>query len=117
MWRKSLVCFASIVALAAAAHAGETDVRAAVKPTCFTASETREEIKAHHLIEPFAALKSAQAQFKAEALSARLCRFGEEYIYEIALLHPNGRYVHISMNAGTGKWVEARRPHDAAPKP
>jgi hypothetical protein len=117
MWR-TLACLASIVTLGAAARAEEpVVVHAAPKPTCFNAGETREEIKTHHLVEPFAALKSAQAQFKAEALSARLCRLGDEYIYEIALLHRDGRYVHVAMNANTGKSVETRRPREPAPKP
>ena len=34
---------------------------AAGEGVCFPTSETREEIKAHHLVEPFVALKSAAA--------------------------------------------------------
>jgi uncharacterized membrane protein YkoI len=117
MWRKSLIYLASILAVGASAHASEADVRAQGKPSCFTAAETREEIKAHHLIEPFAALKSAQAQFKAEALSAKLCHLGEQYRYEIALLHRDGRYVHVAMDATTGKWIETRRPREIVTKP
>ena len=117
MWRKSLICLASIVALGAKAHAVEPDARTPPKPVCLTPGETREEIRAHHLIEPFAALKSAQAQLKAEALSAKLCRAGEQYIYEISLLHRDGRYVHVTMDASTGKWIETRHPREVAPKP
>ena len=58
---------------------------------CLSPSETREEIKSRRLLEPFAVLKSAAAQFKAEALSAKLCRSGDEFVYEIALLHRDGR--------------------------
>jgi uncharacterized membrane protein YkoI len=93
----------------------ETDPRAP-KTVCLTPAETREEIKARKLVEPFAALKSAQAQYKGEPVSAKLCRIGDEYVYEIALLHRDGRYVHVTMNAETGKWLEPRHGHDAAPK-
>jgi uncharacterized membrane protein YkoI len=117
MWRKSLISLASILTCSVAAQAGEPDVRAAARPACLTASETREEIKAHHLIEPFAALKSAQAQFKAEALSAKLCHAGEQYLYEIALLHRDGRYVHVAMDAATGKWIDTHRSRESAAKP
>jgi hypothetical protein len=118
MWRKSLICLVSILTLGASAHAGEPDGHAPpVKPLCLTASETREEIKAHRLIEPFAALKSAQAQYKAEALSAKLCHLGEEYLYVISLLHRDGRYVHVEMDASTGKWIEPRRAREAITKP
>ena len=117
MWRKSAIWFATTFALLGAARAGEVaDARTApAKPVCSSANETREEIKVHHLVEPFAALKSAQAQYKAEPLSAKLCRIGDEYIYEIALLHRDGHYVHVSMNATTGKWLESRRQREAAP--
>ena len=94
-----------------------TDPRPGVKRVCLSAAETREEIKARKLVESFAALKSAQAQYKGEPVSARLCRMGEEYIYEIALLHRDGRYTHVVMNAVSGKWIEARHGHELTPKP
>ena len=75
----------------------------AAKPACLNAAETRETVKSRRLLEPFAALKFAAAQRKAEALSAKLCHTGEEFIYEITLLHRDGRLVHVEMEAGTGK--------------
>ena len=85
-------------------QAAEADLHpAAQKPVCLNAAETREEVKAHRLIEPFAALKSAASQRKAEALSARLCHNGDDFIYEITLLHRDGRLVHVEMEADSGK--------------
>ena len=102
---------------AAAANAAEAELHPAVaKPACLNPAETREEVKAHRLLEPFAALKFAAAQRKAEALSARLCRNGDEFIYEITLLHRDGRLVHVEMEADTGK-VVSRPPHDAHEPP
>ena len=71
-------------------------------------------VKSRRLLEPFAALKSAGAQRKAEALSAKLCRTGDDFIYEITLLHRDGRLVHVEMEAGTGKIASrpAREPHE-----
>ena len=83
---------------------------------CLPPNETREEIKAHHLLEPFAVLKSAAAQFKAEALSAKLCHLDDELVYEIALLHRDGRFVHVVMNAATGKFIGARNAREPMPK-
>jgi hypothetical protein len=101
----------------ATANAAETEPphAATPKPVCLSAAETREEVKARHLIEPFAALKFAAAQRKAEALSARLCHTGEDFIYEITLLHRDGRLVHVEMEATTGKVVvrpAAHEPHE-----
>src|SRR5689334_527603 len=76
----------------AAAHAAEAEQHAqAAKRVCLSAAETREMVKSHHLLEPFAALKFASAQRKAEALSARLCRIGDDFVYVITLLHRDGR--------------------------
>ncbi len=100
----------------AAAGPARAQTPAAAKPVCFATSETREEIKAHHLLEPFVALKSAAATVKAEALSAKLCRLGDEFVYEIALLHRDGRLVHVVMNAVTGKLANPRATHETPPR-
>jgi hypothetical protein len=89
----------------------------AVKGVCLATGETREEIKIHHLLEPFVVLKSAEkAVGKAEALSAKLCRLGEDYVYEIALLHRDGRLVHVVMSAVTGKTINTRISREAPPR-
>jgi uncharacterized membrane protein YkoI len=104
----SLLTVGAFLLWAPAARAAEAEVHVASKPTCLPPNEGREEIKAHHLLEPFAVLKSAAAQFKAEALSAKLCHQEEEFVYEIALLHRDGRFVHVVMNASTGKFIGVR---------
>ncbi len=107
----------SLTLAGAVARAAEAEPRpvAAAKPICLSAAETREEVRAHRLLEPFAALKFAAAQRKAEALSAKLCHNGDEFIYEITLLHRDGRLVHVEMEAGTGKLISRppHEPHDA----
>ena len=97
------------------AKAAEIEARALVRPACLNAAETRETVKSRHLLEPFAALKAAGVQRKAEALSARLCRTGDDFIYEITLLHRDGRLVHVDMEAGTGKIASRppREPHES----
>jgi uncharacterized membrane protein YkoI len=96
----------------ASANAAEAEVpHAGAARSCLNAAETREEVKSRRLIEPFAALKFAAAQRKAEALSAKLCHTGDEFIYEITLLHRDGRLVHVEMEAATGK-VVVRPPHE-----
>ena len=124
--RSPSLCRAAVLVLATACAAaraaeGEQPRPAAVKPVCLSASETRDEVKAHKLIEPFVALKSAAQQRKAEALSARLCHTGDEFIYEITLLHRDGRLARVQMEAGTGKMIvraprEPHEPHEAPVK-
>ena len=112
--------FLVLAALAAtpSARAAEPEKpEARARLTCLTPSETREEIKAHHLLEPFTVLKSAQSQFRAEPLSAKLCRFGDDFVYEIALLHKDGRFVRVVLNAVSGRFVDTKRAQAPAPKP
>ena len=116
--RRALMgCAAALCALMARApvRAAEAEARpVAAKPVCLNAAETREMVKSRRLLEPFAALKSAGAQRKAEALSAKLCRTGDDFVYEITLLHRDGRLVHVEMEAATGKIVSRppREPHE-----
>jgi hypothetical protein len=98
------------------ARAAETEIRVALKSSCLPLSETREEIKTRRLLEPYTVLKSAATQFKAEALSAKLCRNGDELVYEIALLHRDGRLVHVVANAATGKLIGVRSAREPLPK-
>ena len=105
----SLAC----VLFAAARALGAEAAAVAPRPVCLTGSETREEIAAHRLLPPFAVLKSAAAIVKAEALSAKLCKIGDDFVYEIALLHHDGRLVHLVMNATNGKVISARNVREA----
>ena len=55
---------------------------------------------------------------EAEALTAKLCHVGDDFVYEITLLNRDGRIVHVEMGAATGKLVvrpahEPRETHDA----
>ncbi len=110
--RAVAVCLA-ITSVSATAAEGEP--RAVAKLVCLNAADTRDQVKAHKLLEPYAALKSAAQQRKAEALSAKLCVSGEDYIYVITLLHRDGRLIHVQMDAGTGKLIArpARETKDA----
>src|SRR5271165_594817 len=104
----------SLTLAGAAAHAAEVELRPASPPKllCLSAAETREVVRNHRLLEPFTALKFAAAQRKAEALSAKLCHTGDEFIYEITMLHRDGRLVHVEMEAGSGKLIP-RPPHES----
>ena len=60
------------------AAAPAADAKPSSKLECLKAAETREEVRARHFIEPFAAVKIAARESKAEALSAKLCRLGDD---------------------------------------
>jgi hypothetical protein len=111
----SLILAFSVAFFAPPAMAASAEP-AGPRVVCLPTNETREEVNAHRLVEPFVALKSAATTVKAEALSAKLCRLGEEFVYEIALLHRDGRLVHVVINAATGKLVNTRVSHEMSPR-
>jgi hypothetical protein len=94
------------------AEAAAPDPKPVGRLECLKPNETREEVRARHFLEPFVVLKTAARETKAEALSAKLCRLGDDWVYSIALLHRDGRYLHVLMDAGTGRIMPARG-HDA----
>lgn len=72
---------------------------------CYSPAETRERVASLNLREPFELMRRASAFARAEALAGKLCRWDEMDIYEISLLRPDGRVVHVFMNAVTGQVV------------
>lgn len=74
---------------------------------CYSAAETRERVVSQNLREPFALMRKAATMTHAEALTGKLCRWKDIDIYEISLLRPDGRVIHIYMNAMTGAVVGA----------
>jgi hypothetical protein len=121
--RAAAVC---LVVGCAGARAAEAEPHAAPsKFVCLNAADTRDQVKAHKLLEPYAVLKAAAQQRKAEALSAKLCVNGDDFVYVITLLHHDGRLIHVQMEAGTGKLIarpahethETKDAHDAHEQP
>ncbi|HTJ01651.1 MAG TPA: PepSY domain-containing protein [Methylovirgula sp.] len=78
---------------------------AASEHVCLTAAQAREIVAAHRLAEPFRVMQTTARHFQAEALRAKLCRRKDELIYEITLLRRDGRVIHVSLNAVSGKIV------------
>jgi hypothetical protein len=79
---------------------------------CFSAAETRNKIVAHKLTEPFQLLMREADQWQAEAISAKLCRWKEELVYEMNLLRHDGRVIHVFVNAVNGEKIKPRRYED-----
>lgn len=70
---------------------------------CFSIAQTRQKIAQHHLVEPFLAMQNARAAGQGEALSARLCRSGENFFYVIGLLRHDGHILNVFIDAASGK--------------
>lgn len=88
-----------------------SDMRPLGPHICYTPTETRERVVTQKLHDPFALMRDASAFAHAEALTGRLCHWNDLDIYEITLLRPDGRVIHVFMNAASGQLVGARNAH------
>jgi len=93
----------------------EAEPRSPPRPICLNEAETREIVKTRHLVEPYTALRTAAAIRKAEAIRAKLCHVGDDFVYEITLLHRDGRLVRVLVDAANGRLLPPRAAHEAAP--
>ncbi len=94
--------------LAAAVPAAAGPVRPVPERECFSAAQTRERIAVRKLAEPFRLMASAANRFQAEAIGAKLCRWKEQFVYEITLLRRDGRVIHVFTNAASGQIIGAK---------
>jgi hypothetical protein len=113
MLRSALFALPFAVALApgAGARAAERPIEERPIFECFSTAQTRDQILAHKLAEPFGFLRATSRQAQSEALGARLCRDGDEFIYEIRLLRRDGHVEKIFVDAASGKPHAARKSH------
>jgi hypothetical protein len=88
-----------------------SDMRPLGPHICYSPTETRERVVTQKLHEPFALMRDASAFAHAEALAGRLCHWNDLDVYEITLLRPDGRVIHVFMNAASGQLVGARNAH------
>jgi len=98
-------CWLALAACAAAEEEGASALE------CFTVAQTREKIAQHGLADPAGVLRQTGAEKKGQPLAARLCRNGEVFIYDITVLHRDGRVESVPINAANGK------PHHAQGAP
>ena len=77
---------------------------------CLSAQETRDSVAANQLREPLALLRDAARETRAEPLNSRLCRWNEQFVYEMSLLRRDGRVLRVFVDAASGNKIPARFP-------
>lgn len=75
------------------------------KRQCLSPTETLSVIAENSLARPRDTLSKAAREAGAEPLGARLCRWDEEFVYEITLLRSDGRVLRVFVDAASGKVV------------
>ena len=99
--------FAAFFAAAAACTIGgasaEEETERAQRPECFSTTQTRAQIEAHRLSDPFASMRAAAEKLNGQPIGARLCRLDALFFYEISVLRHNGRIEKLIFDATTGE--------------
>ena len=98
-----LTMVAVTASLATPAAAQAERVRASLSP-----QETRESVVLHHLREPLTLLREAARDTRAEPLNSRLCRWNEQFVYEMSLLRRDGRVLRVFVDASSGDKINPR---------
>lgn len=70
---------------------------------CMSVADTRKAIVKMSLFDPLRCMRETAARLQAEALGARLCQLGEAMLYEINLLHHDGRVQKAYVDAASGR--------------
>ena len=93
-----LIVWAVCVPWAAAAGAG----------FCIPPREAKEIVASKHVLAPFEVMNAMSTLARADPVTIRLCRSGETLIYEVVLLHRDGRLLRIYVDAVTGKTINPK---------
>ena len=76
--------------------------------SCLLTADARSVISQNHLIESSLAMKNAAIKAQSVAIAGKLCRWSEQYVYEITLLRRDGRVIHAFIDARSGEIVGTR---------
>lgn len=91
---------AALVVLALAA----SDAGAAEAASCLSPAETEEWVQARRIVAPVEAILAARlAVPQSDILRASLCRGGSGMVYMLLALRQDGRFVHVTIDAPSGK--------------
>ena len=76
---------------------------------CLSGWEIPEAIAQGRAVEPTVAVLAARRVVtEGDLLRGRLCQDGAGLIYEILILRKDGRLVHVTINASSGKVIDNR---------
>lgn len=100
-----IVLTTALAALAATRARAEEALNreSSVRLSCMSTEQWRKETFGQKLLDPFQCMRETALHHQAEALGARLCRLGELVLYEINLLHQNGRVQRVLVDAVSGR--------------
>lgn len=75
------------------------------KLECLSPKEARDVSGANHLLDSLQVMKNMSSLSRAEPVSIKLCKSDNSYIYEVMLLHREGKLLRVLVDAVSGKTV------------
>ncbi len=73
---------------------------------CLREAEIHDEVGAKRVVPQIVALRAARAAKGGEPVRARLCRSETGLVYAITALKKDGKVVHVTVDAATGKVID-----------
>ena len=73
---------------------------------CLSDTEARTLVQMHKLIGLDQALMSAKAKAKGDLISAHLCQVPDGFMYRIAIIKQDGKFVKLLVDANSGQIVD-----------
>jgi uncharacterized membrane protein YkoI len=112
----TMIAVSCLLALASSARASDEQAadgaRALAPPEkrqCFSAAETRNQIAAKGLADPFQIIRHKTRELRADVIGVKLCELGGAQFYEMDFLRSDGRLIHIVLDAATGKAAASKK--------
>jgi uncharacterized membrane protein YkoI len=97
---RSVLVGLALLGFVNAARAGGT----ADAQSCLSARDMQEIVSSNSVVAPAQAIRQARRAVPgADMLRANLCRGGEALVYVITVLRRDGRVVHVTVDAPSGK--------------
>lgn len=72
--------------------------------------QAREVLIAQKFVAPFRALGEAARSAQGEAVGVQLCRFNDDFVYDVTVLRRDGRVIHALVNAHNGAVLPLKAP-------
>ena len=106
----SLVAATLIATVTARAEDPPAEPAVPSEPTaaCLNDRDLRRLVENRTVVAPIAAIRTARAEVVGEAVGARLCRDGGDYVYRVTVLTKDGRIVRVGVDGRTGRPADRR---------
>ncbi len=73
---------------------------------CVNDRDLRHLVESRTVVPPITAIRAARSAVAGDAVSARLCRNGDDFEYRVTVLTKDGRIIRVGVDGRTGRPAE-----------